>query len=256
MLTLFYLFLFLLGLALGSFIAAWVWRAHSEMSIWFGRSHCVACQYTLSSRDLVPVLSFLVLKGKCRKCEIPLSKHYIFTELFTGIIFFLLALFYQATFFSVSIEFIFSLFVSLFFIAIFVSDLLYQEIPFGMTILPMCILGLFAFGTGLMDWKDMAQGAIIASGFFSLQYVVSQGKWIGLADIAVGALMGIVLGLQKTLVALALSYMLGAVVSVILLVIKKGGRKTALPLGTFLSFATLVALVYGEKIIAWYLKFV
>ncbi len=255
MILIFFCFLFLLGLIFGSFIAAWVSRAHHETSIWFGRSHCLSCQYTLQVQDLVPVLSFLILQGKCRKCETPISKHYFFTELLTALIFVFLGYFYQASFLFVPSQFIFALLTSIFLIAIFVSDFLYQEIPFGMTGLPSVLLFLFAFGTNIYPWQNMLLGAIIASGFFVLQYIVSKGKWIGFGDVALGILMGVVLGWQKTVFALALAYILGAVVSLILLATKKADRKTALPLGTFLSIATFVAMLYGEKIISWYLKF-
>ncbi len=253
MILIFFCFLFLLGLVFGSFIAAWVSRAHHEMSIWFGRSHCLSCQYTLQLQDLVPVLSFLILQGKCRKCETPISKHYFFTELLTALIFVFLGYFYQASFLFVPSQFIFALLASIFLIAIFVSDFLYQEIPFGMTIFPALMLGLLAFGLGLMDWKNMLQGAIIAAGFFLLQYVISRGRWIGFGDVLLGVFIGFVLGGQKTLLALALAYMSAACISLILLASKKIDRKTAVPFGTFLSISTFAAMLYGEKIITWFL---
>ncbi len=253
MMTIFYCFIFLLGLIFGSFVAAWVSRAHHETSIWFGRSHCLYCQYTLQLQDLVPVLSFLILQGKCRKCETPISKHYFFTELLTALMFVFIAYFYQANFLFIPLQFVFALLASIFLIAIFVSDFLYQEIPFGMTMFPALMLGLLAFGSGLMDWKNMLQGAIIASGFFLIQYLISKGKWIGFGDVALGVFIGVILGGQKTLLALALAYMIAAFISLILLATKKFDRKTAVPFGTFLSLSTFVSMLYGEKIITWFL---
>lgn len=221
--------------------------------MWAGRSHCVACQYTLRGYDLVPVFSFLFLKGRCRECKTTLSKHYIVTELFTGCIFLFLAFFYQATFIFVPLQFVFSLLASIFLIAVFVSDFLYQEIPFGMTLFPACLLFLLAFGTHMYDWKNMVLGAIIASGFFLFQYLISRGKWIGFGDVALGILMGIILGWQKTLLALCLAYIVGALFGIIILLTKKAKKDTALAFGTFLSVATFVAMLWGEKIIAWYL---
>jgi len=253
---LFYIFIFLLGLIFGSFIAAWVSRAHREMSVWSGRSHCVSCQYTLQAIDLIPVASFLLLKGKCRSCETPISKHYIFTEVLTGVVFLGLAVFYGVNFFLVSPPFLFSLLASIFLIAVLVSDLSYQEIPFSMTAYPALLLFIMAFGLGLASWQDMIVGAIIAGGFFLLQYVLSKGKWIGFGDVALGMLMGVILGWQKTLLALFFAYVGGGIISVILLARKKANKKTALPFGVFLSLATFVALLWGEKIIDWYLSFV
>ena len=254
MLFLFYIFIFLLGIIFGSFIAAWVWRAHAEKSMWAGRSHCVACQYTLQASDLIPVASFLFLKGKCRSCETPISKHYFFTEIFTGVVFLGLAVFYGGSFFFLSPVFLFALLGSIFLIAIFVSDLLYQEIPFEMTLVPTILLFILALGLGLSPWQDMILGAIIAGGFFLLQCALSKGKWIGFGDVVLGILMGIILGWQGTLLALFLAYVGGALISVVLLLRKRADRKTPLPFGVFLTVATCIAFLWGEIIIDWYLS--
>lgn len=107
-----------------------------------------------------------------------------------------------------------------------------------------------------MDWKNMALGAIIASGFFLIQYLLSKGRWIGFGDVIFGLLMGVILGWQKTILALCLAYIVGAVCGAILLLRKKAKKDSALAFGTFLSLATFVAMLWGEKIIAWYLHFV
>jgi len=250
---LFYIFIILLGLIFGSFIAAWVSRAHHEVSMWAGRSHCVSCQYTLQAVDLIPVASFLLLKGKCRRCETPISKHYILTEVFTGLVFLMVALFFGVNFFVVTPIFVFTLLASLFLVAILVSDLLYQEIPFDMTVLPSIMLFILSVGLGLSPWQDMVLGAIIAGGFFLLQYLISKGKWIGFGDVSLGLLMGVILGWQGTLLALFLAYVGGAIISILLLLYKKVDKKTPIPFGVFLSLATFVAMLWGEQIIDWYL---
>lgn len=251
----FFIIIFLLGIVFGSFIAAWVSRAHREISVWSGRSGCVSCSYTLQARDLIPVVSFLVLKGKCRNCSNKISSHYFLTELFFGLGLVFLVWFHQAEFFSLSFDFIFQSIVVFFFTAIFVSDFLYQEIPFSMTLVPTFLLFVISLIWGTGDYSSMILGAIIAGGFFLFQYLVSRGKWIGFGDVGIGILLGIVLGWQKTLLALVLAYVGGAIMSLILLGFKKTNKKTALPFGVFLTLATFVAMLWGEKIIDWYLKF-
>ncbi len=251
--VIFYILILLLGLALGSFIAAWVSRAHREVSVWYGRSACVSCQYTLQTVDLIPVVSFFLLKGKCRKCFTKISSHYFLTELFFMFGFLFLAWFGDASFFHITPTFIFHSIALFFLTAVFVSDFLYQEIPFSMTIPPAVLFFILSFVWSQGDWKNMARGAILASGFFLIQYLVSKGKWIGFGDVALGVLMGVILGWQKTLLALFFAYVSGAIVSLVLLGLKKGDRKTALPFGVFLSVATLIAMLLGEKIIIWYL---
>ncbi len=251
----FFVIIFLLGVVFGSFIAAWVSRAHREMSVWFGRSECVSCSSLLQARDLIPIVSFLMLKGKCRNCSNKISSHYFLTELFFGVGLVFLAWFHQVDFFSLSFDFIFQALVLFFFTAIFVSDFLYQEIPFSLTVPAVFLLFVLSLLWGTGDYSSMIFGAIIAGGFFLIQFVVSKGKWIGFGDVALGILMGVILGWQKTLLALFFAYVVGAVLSVILLAFKKANRKTALPFGVFLNFGTFVAMLWGEKFIDWYLKF-
>ncbi len=251
----FFVIIFLLGLIFGSFIAAWVSRAHREISIWSGRSQCVACNYTLQAIDLIPLVSFLILKGKCRKCSNKISHHYFFTELFFAFGLTFLAWFFDASFFVLSFEFILSGIALFFLTAIFVSDLLYQEIPFSMTLPPAISLFFLSVFWGSGDYSSLILGAIIAGGFFLLQYLVSRGKWIGFGDVALGILMGVILGWQKTLLALFLAYVGGAIVSLILLALKKGNREMRIPFGVFLTTSSFIVLLFGNKIIDWYLKF-
>ncbi len=214
------------------------------------------CGYALRALDLIPILSFLFLKGKCRKCGESLSRHYIGTELLMGLIFIFLAIFYRASFDFIPTQFAISLFASVFLVAIFVSDFLYQEIPFSFTIFPAISIFLANFFLYFQDWKSMALGGIIAAGFFALQFVVSKGRWIGGGDIALGLFMGIFLGVQKTLIALGLAYMLGAVFALILLATKKVKGKTEIHFGTFLAVAMFISMLLGEKIITWYLHLI
>lgn len=255
MVVFFYIFLFLFGLTLGSFVAAWISREHRGISIWKGRSACVDCGYALRAIDLIPVLSFLFLKGKCRKCKVNLSRHYIVTEIVMAFIFVFLGVFYQASFDFLPVQFFISVFASVFLVAIFISDFVYQEIPFSFTVFPAVVIFLSNFFVHFLDWKSIVLGSIIATGFFAFQFAFSKGKWTGGGDIAFGFFIGSILGFQKTLLALALAYICGAFVGIFLLLTKKATRKTAIHFGTFLSVATFVSMLWGEKIIRWYLHF-
>jgi leader peptidase (prepilin peptidase)/N-methyltransferase len=252
----FFTLLFLLAISIGSFVAAWVSREHRGLSIWKGRSSCVDCGYALRALDLIPILSFLFLKGKCRKCKVNLSKHYIVIELLMGLLFLFFGVFYKASFDFVPIQFAISLFASVFLIAIFVSDFLYQEIPFSFTIFPAISIFLANFFLHFQDWKSMALGGIIAAGFFAIQFVVSKGKWIGGGDIALGLFMGVLLGFPKTILALALAYICGALLGTFLLLTKKVKGKTEIHFGTFLAVAMFISMLWGERMIAWYLSLI
>lgn len=255
MAPLFFLFIILLGFIFGSFIAAWVSRAHREISVFSGRSQCVSCEYTLRPIDLIPAVSFVLLKGKCRNCSTKISPHYFLTELSFAFLLTFLAWFHQANFFSLSLEFIFQSIVLFFFTAIFVSDFLYQEIPFSMTMPAAFLLFVLSLIWGTGDYSSMILGAIIAGGFFLFQYIFSKGKWIGFGDVVLGLLLGVVLGWHRTLLALFLSYVGGAIVSLILLALKKGNKGMRIPFGVFLTISGFIALLFGNRIIDWYLRF-
>jgi prepilin signal peptidase PulO-like enzyme (type II secretory pathway) len=99
---------------------------------------------------------------------------------------------------------------------------------------------------------SLALGALIGSGFFLVQYVLSRGRWIGGGDVRLGVMMGALLGWPNILVALFVSYILGAIVAIPLLIMKKKGMKSEIPFGTFLSVGTLAALLWGNQVINWY----
>ncbi len=250
----FYFIIFFLGLALGSFLNSWIWRAHENFKIVNGRSMCPACRRQLTWYENIPVLSYLVLWGKCRTCKAAIPKHFSFVEFGTALIFVLVA---WKNLNSGAVEPALFLrdftFVSLL-IVIFIYDYLYQEI------LPQVIwfgalAGLFFnifLGHSLLS---MLIGALIAGGFFFLQYVISSGKWIGGGDVRLGVMMGIWLGWPVTLVALFIAYVVGAFVGLLLLASRKKHLSSAIPFGTYLALGTFVAMLWGERILQWYIGF-
>jgi prepilin signal peptidase PulO-like enzyme (type II secretory pathway) len=162
-------------------------------------------------------------------------------------------------------------FIAFFLSAIFIYDLKYQEIPDSFTLVPAGILfslGVIFSATGgsalggqsfnlsiFPNVSSMLLGAIIAAGFFLLQFVASKGKWIGGGDIRLGVLMGVILGWKLTIIALFMAYVLGAIVGIILLILAKKKRDSQIAFGTFLSVATLVCMFWGNAILSWYLGF-
>jgi prepilin signal peptidase PulO-like enzyme (type II secretory pathway) len=138
---------------------------------------------------------------------------------------------------------------------IFIYDLKYQEVLDSMTLVPALIIfvvKILVFGA---SWQDMLIGAGIGAGFFLLQYIISKGKWVGGGDIRIGLLMGIILGWKLVLLALWIAYIVGAIISVVLLFKKKKQMSSQIAFGTFLSMATLVVMMWGESVLAWYLAF-
>ena len=257
----FYVPIFIIGLLFGSFLNAYFWRIKQERSIWKGRSVCTHCKSKIEWFDNIPLVSFFVLRAKCRSCKQAISWQYPLVEFWMGAVFALI-------FFHVSrIPYPVSIFIPLaidFFIlwiltVIFLYDLKYKEILDSFTLIPAGIL--FVTHTILNFYSsifpsalDMLIGVAIAAGFFLLQFVASKGRWIGGGDIRLGVLMGVILGWKLTLVALMLAYVLGAVVGVGLLLFKKAKKNSEIPFGTFLTIATFVVMFWGNELLGWYLS--
>lgn len=135
---------------------------------------------------------------------------------------------------------------------VFLYDLNYGEILDGATIPTSLILFAFSWSMGWQTWSDMMIGLAIGAGFFGLQFVMSKGKWVGGGDIRLGLLMGVILGWPNILFALMLAYVLGAIVSLILVAIKKKNLKSETPFGTYLAVATFIAMMWGDVVVGWY----
>lgn len=235
-----------LGLIFGSFINVVVFRVAAKQSWISGRSHCPKCKHPLGIWDLIPLLSWLWLKGRCRYCRAAISWQYPLVELATGLLFAAVGFL-----FGLSLITFFYLSITVFLIIIFVYDLRYGLILDKITVpaIILAVVGNLYFGS---QWWDLALGAGLAGGLFLLQFLLSRGKWIGGGDLRLGVLMGVILGWQQTLAALFLAYVFGALVAVGLLVSRRKKINDSVPFGTFLTAATLLAWWFGQDLIRWY----
>ena len=255
------LFIFLLGISIGSFLNVVILRTQKKES-WFGRSCCPHCQKQLLSRDLIPIFSFFFLKRQCRFCQTPISWQYPLVEYFTGFLFLFIFLKYTQGWFLSPMQIAFwgtfflrDLIFILFLIVLFVYDLKYFFILDRFTIPGIVIALSFNVFLGF-SFFSLLSGLVVLSGFFLLQFLFSKGTWVGGGDIRMGALMGSMLGLEQSLVALFLSYLIGALFGIALLLTKKATRKTQIPFGTFLAIGTFLVLFFGNQLIEWYLRMV
>lgn len=249
-------------MVVGSFLNVVIVRLKTKESILGNRSHCPFCKKKLNWYELIPVLSFFFQRGKCRWCKKKISIQYPLVEFFTGLIFILIIIYgLQFTVYSF-INTIFLLIISCFLIVIFVYDLKHYLVPdeiiYPAIILTLGfrILGLFGhwdlgFGTWGQFFHYILAGFI--GGFFFLFIVlISRGRWMGMGDVKIGVLMGLLLGLSYLFVALFLAFLSGAIVSSFLLALKKKKLKSEIPFGPFLTGATLIALLWGDVLINWY----
>lgn len=252
-------FVLILGLFIGSWLNVVVRRLYRQESFVRGFSKCLFCGHRLYPIDLVPVLSYLYLGGRCRYCRHRFSALYPFFELLTGIIFVLIFLailpsanIWELNYFS-GIKLLVWWTLACFLLIVFLYDWKYYLV-LDQVVWPAAVIALVAnlfFGYSL---ASLLLGAIAGGGFFGLQYLLSRGRWIGGGDIYLGVLMGLVLGWPQILTALFLSYVLGSLVSLFLIALHLKRWKDRIPFGTFLSLGTIITMLYGQRLLSWYLN--
>jgi len=242
-------FIFFFGLLIGSFLNVCIWRLPREESIIRPGSHCPACSTVLGVRDLVPVLSWLFLRGKCRFCGEKISSRYPAVELLTGGLFLVTYLHYGLTPGLVA-----ALVFSAFMVAITFIDLDHQIILDGMLVLlAVCGLGLQLW-IGSVGWASMLIGAGVGGGLLLLLAILSRGG-MGGGDVKFAAALGFWLGWPGILLGLFLGFVLGGFISLLLLVTRLRGRKDFIPFGPFIAIGAWIALLYGRRILDWYFGF-
>ena len=259
--TYFAIALLFLGLCLGSFINAAVWRLKYKKDILLGRSECTKCHYKLRVLDLVPVFSWLVLRGKCRKCLKPISAQYPLVELATAALFVLSLAFWPFGFESVNniLQFAIWLLACVALVFLFVYDLKWLILP-DKVVFILAFLGvLMAILYGIQAdsflayFQDIIFSLLILSGFYLLLFIYSKGKWIGFGDVKLGVGLALLLcNWQLAIVALFLANLIGTLVFLPLLALKRVGRSSQIPFGPFLIIGTIIAFLFGSDIIAWY----
>ena len=247
------LFIALVGLLIGSFLNVCIYRIPREESIVYPSSHCPGCNTSLKPRDLIPVLSYITYRGRCRYCSEKISARYPIIELFNSILFVLL---YKQ--FGISLQFVAYAALTSILLAMSIIDYDYLIIPDGMQILILLIgLGYKVINTYISNtpfpYLDSLLGLLIGGGFFLLVAVVSNGG-MGGGDIKLMGVLGFWLGLRTTLLMMLLSFIIGGVLSIILLVLKKKGRKESIPFGPFIAIATVVTICWQSEILTWYVQ--
>ena len=264
----FFCLIFLLGVCVGSFLNCVVYRLKEGKGFLSGRSFCPKCKHKLSWQDLIPILSFFLLKGRCRYCKEKISWQYPLVEIATGTLFLLIfnfqfPIFNEFLMFKLQNLLIFSyqLLITCFLIIIFIYDLKYFIIPdriiypaMGITFLYR-LFEIWNFGYGdLSEISDLALG-VLPSLFFLFIILLSRGRWMGIGDFKLAMLMGFFLGFTKTLVALFLSFFIGSIIGTELIIFGKKSLKSEIPFGPFLVTGTFLAWFWGEQIIDWYFTF-
>ncbi len=240
---------FVIGLVFGSFFNVIGLRLPKNKSFFCGRSCCFSCERTLLWYELIPLISFLIQGGRCRRCYEKISYIYPFSELMTGCLFLM-------SYVVIGMEaelFIAILFVSMSMI-IFVSDLHYMLIPNKILLffLPLFIIVRLVYP--LTPWWTTIIGALIGFVLVAVIILASRGG-MGAGDMKLLAILGIVLGVEKVLLTFLLACFGGALIGIILLGFGQIKQRQPIPFAPFILLASMIAYFYGDWIIPWYLSF-
>jgi len=250
----------IMGLLVGSFLNVCIDRLPQNKSIAYPPSHCEACQHKLSTKDLIPVFSYLRLRGRCRYCQASVPKRLFWVELATALIFALLYWHY-----GLSVELGVMAFYACLFTIIFVIDLehglilnklIYPSMVVALllALLPQSWLTQVTWLTQVIEpgIASAALGGAIGFAIFLLIALVSRGG-MGWGDVKLAALIGLATGFPLVFVAIIMGAILGGIVAVPLLIAKKRNRRETVPFGPFLAVAAMVTLLWGSNILNWYL---
>lgn len=271
MIYIFDAFFFALGAIIGSFLNVVILRHNTGQSVVRGESHCFNCGKKLGWLEMVPILSFIFLRGRCKNCQSKISLQYPIVEFVTGVVFLCVFLKIQQMpdwqTISGLITACYSLLFFCLLIVISAYDMRHQIIPdkivyllAGVTVIPV-VYKLFSIDNfpqllSIFRWQNMAAGLFLAM-FFAFFWLVSGGRWMGLGDAKLGLGLGWFLGLPKALLALVFSFWLGAIVGLTLMLVerKKYQISSAIPFGPFLALGAFLAFMFGDMILKDYIYY-
>ncbi|MHB8443145.1 MAG: prepilin peptidase [Patescibacteria group bacterium] len=254
------IFTFLFGAAIGSFINASCYRVHENLNIKTGRSMCPLCKHKLSFFDLIPIFSFIFLKGKCRYCKEKISYQYIIIEVLTGVIFVLYFYFFgivqilYPTPLNI-IQLVFYIFVIISFLYIALYDFLYLEISNKLMVAVSLVTIIYLLVLYFMGFTSISYifmhiyTAIIVGAVFLLLIVITRGSGMGGGDMKLAFVMGLILGFPSILFVLFLAFLLGALIGIGLIISKVKSMKSTIPFAPFLAYSIIFYIIFNQYIL-------
>lgn len=241
--------IFILGLLIGSFLNVCIYRIPRGESISYPPSHCTSCGERIKPSDLFPVFSYLFLRGKCRSCGERISIKYPLIELLVGLLFLTLYVVY-----GISFELLKYMILISFIVVIGIIDMETTDVYFKTTLsgslagIIMLIIGCY-LGIGFFEY---IYGALLGGGVISLIALLTGG--MGWGDAEICFLCGLFLGFRLTVLMLFLSFIIGGITGLILILLKKKSHKDYIPFGPFISLASLICIYFGENILLGYIS--
>lgn len=257
--------LFAVGAIIGSFLNVVIYRTVNEESWVWGRSKCDSCQTLVRWYDNIPLVSYLLLRARCRQCQEPIALSYPVVEFLTGSLFvwwywggFVFFELTKAPF--QTLQPLFWLTVGILLLLIAVADTLYYIIPdvvVGLLMVVSLAYRVFLVLSGIMQINDFILTLVAMLGaiaFFGALWAITRGKGMGFGDVKLVAPLALLLGWPKVIVAIFLAFILGASIGIVLLAWGRKKTSHVIPFGPFLVAGTFISLVFGNQLINWYLS--
>lgn len=236
--------LFIFGIVIGSFLNVCIYRIPKKEDIVKTASHCMSCGYHLKWYDMIPLFSFLALRGKCRKCGAKLSVQYPLIEAANGILY--VCIVWTG---GIGIDSLLYCLLASALLVLSVIDFRTYEIPFGINLFILA-LGLVRAATDISNILNYLAGSLAVSIVLAVLYYATGGRAIGGGDVKLMAVCGLLLGWKLIIMAFLLGCVLGAVIHVIRM--KVSGEGHVLAMGPYLSMGVMIAALWGERMINWY----
>jgi len=246
--------IFILGLIVGSFSNVCIYRIPRNESIIYPASHCPKCCSKIKPFDNIPLFSFILLKGRCRHCKSKISIQYPMVELLTGLIYLIIYLIY-----GFSVQTLIYIILSSALIIIAFIDLNEQIVP-DVISLPGIVIGfILSFFVFYISFINSALGVVVGGGIILIiglaGSVIFKKEAMGGGDVKLAAMIGAFLGWRYIIISLFLGFFLGALAGIFLIMAKIKSREDAVPFGPFIVLGSFITLLWGEKIISWYIGF-
>jgi leader peptidase (prepilin peptidase)/N-methyltransferase len=243
-----------LGLFIGSFLNVVIYRVPAGLSVVSPRSRCPRCETEIKAYDNVPVVSWLVLRGRCRSCGEPISARYPLVEVFTGLLFAL-----TAWWLGLAWDLPAFLYLAAIAVALSMIDFDTKRLPDAIVLPSYVVSGVLLALAALLDarWDDLLRGALAGAAVFAFYFLLAVIKpgGMGFGDVKLGGILGLYLGWLSwgaVIVGTFAGFVLGAVVGVVVMATGKGGRKTKVPFGPFMFIGTYLAFAVAQPIVDWY----
>ncbi|MDO8618023.1 MAG: prepilin peptidase [Candidatus Uhrbacteria bacterium] len=246
-----FFFVFVLGTVVGSFVNVLVIRLKDASSLW-GRSHCPECHKRIRARHLVPIFSWLMLRGRCADCHKRIHSQYPLVELASGVL--LVIALARHDFFLDPAQLNLFLFESLFTVNLLMLttfDWRFRLLPMEWMIGSIVLFGAWNVLMGWMAWPLLVIGCCVGIAFLGIQVLVSRGRWMGLGDPWMAGLIGAVLGWPDIAISFYMTYLAGGALAIILFICGMAKRGTRIPFAPLLAFGAIITLWFGQTIQEW-----